>query len=241
MMKCLWIALALASSSACLVEETGYGDTDLPPANEMDPALDAAEDDNPDGAGAEASSGFLYTATGVLSEVPSPVTIIGLPGSVVTTTEISGRVAPAGTRVAANVAGTGFVLTIDAALGDTVQVLSEVDTVIGSVEINEDFASDAESAPLADADLSDVSVILDSDDDGTGAGGGNAAGAVQVGEGSFGWLVAPYLAYVPRTGAAELVEVGDTDVLLDASAGDELCLAGVDEVGKPGPATCIVL
>lgn len=241
MMRRLLLGLGLVGASACLVEETGYNDptdTNLP-GQEADPTADAVDEtDDRDADAAEGMSGFLYTSTVPLSSVPELVTVVGLPGSVPVVTSITASVAPDGPEVDASVAGSGFVVSLFAALGDTVVLRSGAGSVIGSVHLGDDLSATA-SGGVDLPPSGDLGAVLHTDeglDDPIHEGNG----MLEVGDGAISWLAPPYLAYV-SSGAAALVNVGDMNVLLPAKVGDTFCVAPVDDSGLPGLASCTVL
>jgi hypothetical protein len=225
----------------CNVDETGFEDPDVTglETDGLDDASVEPGNDPPDAPeGQAANDKVVYSSLMPLTETPQPVTVIGLPGALVSTdVGVLVRVAPDGPEVEASVFGFGFTAVLDASLDDTLLVTTE------------------DGAPIANVDLFDA---LD-DEAGFGAGGGEAVIAtpagdldtdvmeddqrvaeVAVGDGMLDFIAAPYVVWNADTGASVLVEVDDRTATIAADAGEELCFASWDGAGA-GLASCTVV
>lgn len=206
----------------CTPDETGYGDTDL----------GLTEDDAFDDMGAEAptagAEGVSYTAERTLGAEPVPVTFLALPGTFAGPASIVVAVAGRGPGTPVDLVEGGFVVTVDAALDDVVSVLDGTE-VLTSILLGDDLG------PLASTDEADGEVPPDAPRGVSVDGDG-----VAVGDGVLDGFVAPYVAYNAAAGAARRVARGDTDVVLPAEKGDEVCVAPEVD-GRLRVATCFVV
>ncbi len=222
----VWAALWLG---ACTPDETGYGDPD-------DTANDAEVDDG-SAAGSDAPSfdpedlegRVFYTALRELAaDERLPVTLLAVPGTFPGIDRVTVRVI-GGDQAGVDTVEGGFVVTVQAALGDVAQLLNG-DVSLGTLNLSYDLSA-VEAPGAADQDLAE--------DDMAGA-LAPAGDGVQVGDGQVNGVAAPYLAYNSTSGAVRLVDAGDLDVVLPAVAGDVICVAQLDASDRPGPAVCAV-
>ncbi|MCB9663326.1 MAG: hypothetical protein H6732_04380 [Alphaproteobacteria bacterium] len=226
------VILLCLTLGACSVDETGYGD----PTRDNDglgaPTGDAVDDDG-SGAPEVPAPDLVYTARAPLGSEPAPVTVLALPHSFPDLVDPVLRVQGRGAEVPVEVEDGGFSAEVEAARGDVV-LLSDEAGLQGRLELVDPLDSVQES------DDAGVPGGPPADDVDAGAGGGfDGSGTVQVGAGSLG-VAPPYLAWV--VGEPLVVKVGpdDTDVVLPADDGDEVCVARLVS-GRATTSLCWVL
>lgn len=218
-----------------IVDETGY----IVDENNELTEVDGTETPPTDDGRAGDPSLIFYTSTDPLDGVIREVSIIGLPGSLTQDTAVQAQVGIDGALVDAVVAGLGFTVVVDAAAGDSVQLTAESGAVIALITIEESAVAGAGAEP-PEADpgaFEDVAVENDQDGDGMPDIEG---GVVSVGPGVISWLQPPYLSWNQDNGASVRVDVGDNLATLPAEVGDEICFAGLSDMGL-GLSSCITL
>lgn len=229
------VTAGLALGTGCVVDETGYGrDTDSaaggdPPLSETDDGLPDADDGAGEGLFEDT---VFYTSDGPLGADAAAVTVVGLPSATsasAVSAEVVGRSGPVD-----GIVGGGFVVVVQAALGDEVQLRYD--------------GVDAGLLTLSDALGSVAAPSLDGAGD-TGNTGDTSSvpapeprgGQVEVGAGDLPGLRPPYLAYNETVGASVRVDRGDTDATLPAEPGDRLCFVALGGTGRVSTATCFDL
>jgi hypothetical protein len=211
--------LLLGLLLGCTPDETGYGDTDL-----------GVSEDGRDDMGTEAPAagapGVTYTAQQTLGSSPVAVTVLALPGTFAGREPVVVAVTGRGPGLSVEIVDGGFVAVVSAALDDVVNVV-DGDSVLASVLLADDLA------PLETAEAND-GAVPDAGPLGVAVG----ASGLDVGDGALPGFVPPYVAYnAAAAGAVRRVDRGDTDVVLPAVAGDEVCVAP-EVAGRLRVSTC---